>query len=618
MTQHHEREWRRLVDGLVGEVNIDGSWYGVDDARSRGFALTAALAGDARVLTVINRSGRDVRLGGFRWRASGPGGSVLPVPAERLRVYIEGWTMASPCGVRKYGDGDFRYNPEYLKFAMCALDEYSGATNHYHAEHAMAFSDCVSGETLLAGFISSARQFGRFSCVLDAQGVAEFCAVSDCSGAQLGAGETVVSEELAFFPAPSLYAAQCNFAECWGARMHARKRFAPPLGWCSWYYYFAKVREEDILENVRWFADHREEFPIEYIQLDDGYQRALGDWLVCNEKFPHGLRWLAAAIKRAGFKPALWLAPFQVEDNSELLREHPDWMIQNAQNAPCFPASWREGHKVAILDGSNPAVQDYFRTLFRTLREWGFDYVKLDFMVQGTVCGEGHFWDPRATRAAAFRKGLEAIREGFGEDGFILGCTAPFGQMVGLVDGERVSTDITPYWAPDRECFDEAPTVPNVCRNIIHHAYMNHLLWINDPDTHIARTDNNKLSSDEVELWTDAVRLGGGMLLFSDRFATLVPERAAFSKSLIADQDQYESWPVDALARPFPALWLGRHRGTGALLLGVFNLSDGAERIDLPAIPGKTTLKERKNGREVPLAGAINVLPHCVRLFDVR
>ena len=54
------------------------------------------------------------------------------------------------------------------------------------------------------------------------------------------------------------------------------------------------------------------------------------------------------------------------------------------------------------------------------------------------------------------------------------------------------------------------------------------------------------------------------------------------------------------------------------LLLGVFNLSDGAERVDLPAIPGKTTLKERKNGREVPLAGAIDVLPHCVRLFDVR
>ena len=139
---------------------------------------------------------------------------------------------------------------------------------------------------------------------------------------------------LAAGAAPSLYAAQCNFAECWGARMHARKRFAPPLGWCSWYYYFAKVREEDILENVRWFADHREEFPIEYIQLDDGYQRALGDWLVCNEKFPHGLRWLAAEITRAGFKPALWLAPFQVEDNSELLREHPDWMIQNAQHAP--------------------------------------------------------------------------------------------------------------------------------------------------------------------------------------------------------------------------------------------------------------------------------------------
>jgi predicted exporter len=43
------------------------------------------------------------------------------------------------------------------------------------------------------------------------------------------------------------------------------------------------------------------------IQLDDGFQRAAGDWET-NAKFPHGHRWLTDHIRAAGFIPGLWLA----------------------------------------------------------------------------------------------------------------------------------------------------------------------------------------------------------------------------------------------------------------------------------------------------------------------
>lgn len=610
-----------FIAELSCEVRINAVWLDGETAAKQGFPLRETRKDGVCRLSVKNDSGKTAKLGGFRWRHAGHHGDFLHAPAGEFRIDAEGWMMASPCGVKRYGDRDFSYHPDYLRFAVCAPEDMSDLPNRFHAEHCVTIRNDRTGKNLLAGFVTSAHQFGRFLIALDEDGVGDFSMISDCDDRELDAGETADSEELAFFAGPDAVRLRERFAELWGEKMNARKKFAPPLGWCSWYYYFDKVRESDILENVRWFASRRADFPIEYIQLDDGYQSALGDWLVCNEKFPNGLQYLAQEIRKAGYKPALWLAPFMVEENSVLLREHPDWMIRDRDGGTLFACQWRESHRVAVLDGTHPEVQAFFRGLFRTLREWGYGYVKLDFMVQET--SRGKLFDRRATRAEALRRGLEAIREGFGEDGFILGCTVPFGPVVGIVDGERVSTDITPFWKRSGTAYDEAPNVPNVCRNIIHHSYMNRRIWINDPDTHIARIDNNELTENEVILWTNAVRLGGGMLLFSDRFSTLAPERAVFSKSLIADQDQYVSHPLDVFRNAFPRLWLGKHRKTGELLLGVFNFDDAKTDTEiLPAeLPAHAVLADTANGETFALDGAPVAIPveaHSVRMFSVR
>ena len=612
---------KSLICELAAEVQIDGVWLNADQAAGQGFPLQESVS-ECRRIRVKNQSKKTVRLGGFRWHHAGHRGDFLHAPGRSFRIYAEGWMMASPCGVKKFGDREFNYDIDFMPFAICRPDECSDRPNHFHAENMTAILNGKTGEILLAGFVTSAHQFGRFLIDLDEEGVSDFSLISDCDGRELDPGETAESEELAFFFGDDLPSLQNRFADLWGAKMKARKKYAPPFGWCSWYYYFDRVRENDVLENVRWFAAHRTEFPVEYIQLDDGYQSALGDWLTCNEKFPNGLKDLAEKIRRAGFRPAIWLAPFSVEENSILLREHPEWMVKDADGQVIFPARWRENHKIAVLDGTHPEVQDHFRRLFRTLREWGWDYVKLDFMVYGTA--KGIRFDRKATRAEALRRGIEAIREGFGEEGFILGCTVPFGPMAGVVDGERISTDITPCWGSDRLVYNEAPAVPNVCRNVIHHAYMNHRLWINDPDTHIARIDNNELAANEVKLWTEAVRLGGGMLLFSDRFETLTPERAVYSKSLIADQDCYVSLPLDAFREAFPRLWLGKHKQTGERRLGVFNFDDSAAGTELfrSDLKGEAVmLTETATGEVFELKDnsiSIPVPPHSVRMFKVE
>ena len=72
-------------------------------------------------------------------------------------------------------------------------------------------------------------------------------------------------------------------------------------GWCSWYHFFERVSEADVLRNLEALAAARPEIAVDVVQIDDGYQRAIGDWLETNAKFPRGLAPLAAEIRAAGF-----------------------------------------------------------------------------------------------------------------------------------------------------------------------------------------------------------------------------------------------------------------------------------------------------------------------------
>src|SRR5690606_26426046 len=72
-------------------------------------------------------------------------------------------------------------------------------------------------------------------------------------------------------------------------------------------------------------------------QLDDGFQRAIGDWLETNEKFPSDLAGLAGSIAAAGRVPGLWIAPFLVAPDSQVATEHPDWIARRSDGVELLP-----------------------------------------------------------------------------------------------------------------------------------------------------------------------------------------------------------------------------------------------------------------------------------------
>lgn len=612
-----------LFPRLYPEAVVDGS-----SVLPPGLELEVkTVTGDreVRYLAVFHNRGSVARhLDAIRFTARPEPGDFLSFPGREYRIFLEGWTMVTPAKSVRYGEKDNFCNPDYLPAAVSDPVHYNNAAepNRFSGEYVGLLNHRPSGSILLAGFITSRRMMCRLTIELAESGVAQLELCCDADHILVEPGESVESEELLLTCGSDSQALLEEFASRWGENMNARTWDHAPTGWCSWYYYFENVTAADIAENLEELAARRSDFPLEYIQIDNGWQSAYGDWLHTNARFPEGLRALAHSIAEKRFKPGLWLAPFLVEKNSRLYSEHPEWTIRTPEGETVWLDPWGST-ELAVLDGTHPGVQAHFRNLFRQLAELGFEYVKLDFMMYACTPGKGRYFDPKATRLDALRRALTAIREGFGEERFILGCTTVLAGVVGLVNAERISTDITPYWerkAPGRDRYREDCCVPNVCRNIINRTYMHRRLFLCDPDVHIARRDRNELTDAEVRLWTSALLLAGGLKLLADRFPTLEPERAELSRLLLAAPDRFRLRPLDRFDREYPAVWFGIDRESGTPALGIFNFAETSMRLQvtLPDAPAGTLRNLWGNETLKWVSGApceFQVEPHNCLLF---
>ena len=544
-------------------LKLGGEWLDAEAAARRGLVLSETHGNGVSRVMLENRSGAIVRPEELGWRKA-PERGDFDVPG--LKFYVESWQMASPCGVRAWDDEPFDYSLDYLSNCVSTPDDFHpGERGRFLSDNACCLRR-PDGAMRLFGFTTGANRFGHFDVKLGPDGVEAFYALCACDRAELPAGGRIETESLVVLDGTDTERLFAAYADRWAADSGARRRFAAPVGWCSWYYYFSEITLGDIIENADWLAAHRDDGDfgkVKIIQLDDGWQTALGDWRTANDKFPGGLARFAGEVKRRGFTPALWVGPFMVESSSALVAEHPDWLLRGETGEPLSPLGWREGHRVFVLDATHPDVQTHLETLFRDIRALGIDYVKLDFCAIECAGTEGRHLDRTATRAQALRRGFEAIRRGFGDDGFILGCTTPFAPVVGIVDAMRSSTDITPYWERKGvHQYAEAPNVPNVCRNVIQHAYMNGRLWVNDPDTLIVRDDNTELTGEEVGLWERAISLVGGSLMLSDRMSTLSKARLPLVRRALAGAGaSRNAFPVDRWERALPAVWEAERGG---------------------------------------------------------
>ena len=143
--------------------------------------------------------------------------------------------------------------------------------------------------------------------------------------------------------------------------------------WCAWGYGRTMQPKQllDTLPTVKRLG-------FVWVTLDDGWQNNVGDWALDPKKFPRGdadMKALVDRIHQEGFRAQLWWSPLSAIPNSELLKDHPDYELQNRDGSK-QKISWWNSYYLCPADHR---VVEYHKVLVRKiLLDWGFDGLKLD------------------------------------------------------------------------------------------------------------------------------------------------------------------------------------------------------------------------------------------------
>ncbi|MGY5877022.1 MAG: alpha-galactosidase [Candidatus Thorarchaeota archaeon] len=405
-----------------------------------------------------------------------------------------------------------------------------------------------SGSAMVLGFLTAKDQFSTvtyYGRETKKEQLAQIVASSLTDGIILSKNDGVISEELSVtFDIDSISALE-SYMERLAQRMAAISWDTIPVGWCSWYFYYTMPDEGEMGSNTE-FLQKRFSKRIEWIQLDDGFQKTVGDWEE-NRRFGQGLESLVSMIHDHGYKAGIWTAPFVASEHSDIFKDRPDWFVRDDDNSPIVVGQnplWL-GNFYA-LDLTNPQVIEHIEKLFKRLRKFGFEYFKIDFLYHAAETGRRH--DLALTRAQAIRQGLEAIRKSVG-DSLILGCGAPLGPCIGITNAMRIGTDIATAWR-----YEWGGGVYECAVNTMSRSVMHNRLWINDPDCILVRQDDNDLTVEEVKLWLSVVALSGGILMLSDCMEEVSEDRLQLVDKLIPPYRK-GARAVDGLIEPEPRIF---------------------------------------------------------------
>lgn len=411
------------------------------------------------------------------------GGIVLP--AGRVAVlhglgdalfYRHGQNSWSPCGWRRLSESPLRISDPQRRLTA---DDTVWDDPHRHHSSAVAALQGQDGNVLLLGALG-----------LDT--------------ARLAADRDTLSGWYEGSSSPWFIAYGAE-EEVFGAytgqlakRIGFRNRKAGNV-WCSWYGYYEHIDESVLARDIAALSD----LPFQVIQIDDGWERRVGDWQP-NEKFPSGMRSLADRIKSAGMVPGLWLAPFVALPDSETAMRSPELLLKDARGQPSI-AGYNWGTGYFALDLTREDARMHVADLIgRVVHEWGFRYLKLDF-INAALAPAGR--PDEVGREQVYREALQLIREIAGDDVYLLGSGAVLLPSLGILDGMRSGPDVAPIWQNGSTDPSDA-MARNAVVNALHRLWQARLLEV-DPDVVYFRRRFNLLTDQQLSWLRDVADLCG-------------------------------------------------------------------------------------------------------------
>jgi hypothetical protein len=172
------------------------------------------------------------------------------------------------------------------------------------------------------------------------------------------------------------------------------------------------------------------------------------------------------------------------------------------------------------------------------------------------------YHDTTATRVEVFNLGLQAVREGFGHNKFIMGL-APLGLMGTISNGMRIGDDCAPIWrkVPDKWPWGCVEALTSAARRY----YFAPAMWRSDQDCAYFGLGESRvrwdvanqpmLSAEQSIAWLTGAAMTGGVLKIGDAFSDLSSHQLAVLKKLLPAPNR-PARPVDLFERENPRVWV--------------------------------------------------------------
>ncbi|MEN6600914.1 MAG: hypothetical protein ABFD86_00755 [Bryobacteraceae bacterium] len=500
-----------------------------------------------RVVAYMETAAVELKLAGDIWRGSDLRFSTVPVENELVlkleastsavkRIFLR-WQGGFASGTRYLGDA---WERSYGELEWRGLVPHRTLPWYFLASDGRRTSGC--------GVATGA---GAFACwMVDAAGVSLWLDLRcGAAGVLLGGRTldvaTIHSVESREGESPFMVAHRLCHALCAKPKLPG----TPLYGWNTWYYTFGKgMTAEGVLGDAHALSDlapTRGARP--FLIIDEGWGASAagaGPWTGGGAGFPD-MPGLAAAIKKAGVRPGIWVRPLYTTE--------------------AVPARWRlEGNRLqrhvpkgfAVLDPSVPEALDHVRENLRRIAGWGYELIKHDyttfeilgrwgFQMDADLTNDGwHFADRGRTTAEIIRNFYGAIRQAAG-NALLIGCNTVGHLGAGLFEMQRIGDDNGIDWDRTRRMGLNA---------LAFRMPQHNTFFTVDAD---CVTLSKNVPPAMGSQWLDLLAASGTLLFVSARPSELdVRMRASIRRAFeTVARPQQAAEPLDWLDSATPAMW---------------------------------------------------------------
>ncbi|GAB2514013.1 hypothetical protein GCM10027084_29480 [Pseudoxanthomonas sangjuensis] len=489
-------------------------------------------------------------------------GGILHAPGVS-KCLTNGEMYYDAGSVHVFGNREGAVSSANLKGVTLANEPFAGSAETIHSWWNAGLYSGHDQEGIALGYLQNDLCLGNLLISRAAEGEISFIAESVYAPRLvLPPGRSISSNRFILGIAETPHRALEHYAAAAGTANNARSSQSLD-GWCSWFYTLSRVSADEVIANTEFAARHLRQYGLEYIQIDEGFQRWHGDW-EGNERFPQGMKWLADRIRSHGFKAGIWISPYVISESTRLFQEHPDWLVRRRDGSLQRIGNWPAGTeppadenpKRYCLDITHPEAAAWLHRLIDTIvNDWGYEMIKIDFVAWSILAAES-FRDPTRSAADVYRKGMEIMRRVAGEKCHILDC-GPGAITTGLIDSMRIEADV--YYGFREAAWETYFTHPASSASAAAKRYYFHKrTWVNDVD-HLCM---DLLNRSQSEAAATLIALSGGNTISGDRLTQLDDSGLDILKKILPslgeaaapvdlfDQDLQHAFVLD-VERPF-------------------------------------------------------------------